>query len=424
MTSPANIVRLGTVLFVTYGGGHIAKVAPVVKELERQGVNCTVLALTVGHAAARRLGLSPVGYRDCLHLVDADKALAWGRKLLDGNTHPDVDAHESCCYLGINYLDWVERFGEAEAEQRYREGGRRSFLPLAFMGRLIDELQPAVVVSTSSPRSEQAAIEAAVQRGIPTLTMMDLFALPYDIYLRQPVHADRITAMSEVVKSNLVAAGFDSGRVRVTGCPAYDALQEPAHAAAGAAFRRERGWEALKIVMWAGYKEEGSHVPESWQGATFGLEVERRLRAWVAARPDVALIVRYHPNQFHYFPSLGEQERVYLARPAEEPVQAQLHASDVVIVQTSTVGLEAALIGRRVLSLQYAPSVIDLGFDFSALGLAEGVPAMDDLVPILDRGADASSGGSILPPAGRAAPRVAAEIRALARGAVASTAQG
>ena len=405
------------VLFVTYGGGHIAKVAPVVKELERRGVRCTLLALTVGFAVAQRMGVSPLGYKDFLHLVDRERVLALGDGLLEGNRHPDVDELESRAYLGINYLDWITQFGEKGAALRYREGGRRSFLPLDFMGRVIDALQPSVVVSTSSPRSEQAAIEAATTRGIPSLTVMDLFALPYDIYLRQPVHADRITAMSDVVRHNLEVAGIARDRIRVTGCPAYDALQEPAAAAAGTALRKLLGWESLKVVMWAGYKEEGPLVPAEWEGTAFGLDVERRLRAWVARTPGVALIVRYHPNQFHYFPSLGAQERVYLAQPALEPVQPQLHASDVVIVQTSTVGLEAALIGKRVLALQYAPSVIELGFDFSALGMAEGVPAMGDLVPVLERPADDTGTRRILPPAGPAAPRVADEILALvARG--------
>jgi len=403
----------GCVLFVTYGGGHIAKVAPVVKELERRGVRCSVLALTVGFAVARRMGLSPLGYKDFLHLVDGEQALALGDGLLDGNRHPDVDELESRAYLGINYLDWITRFGAEEAARRYREGGRRSFLPLDFMGRVIDALQPSVVVSTSSPRSEQAAIEAAVARNIPSLTIMDLFALPYDIYLKQPVHADRITAMSDVVRQNLEAGGISGDRIRVTGCPAYDALQEPAAAAAGAALRKALGWESLKVVMWAGYKEEGPLVPAGWEGTAFGLEVERHLRNWVARTPDAALIIRYHPNQFHYFPSLGRQDRVFLASPAEEAVQPQLHASDMVVVQTSTVGLEAALIGKRVLALQYAPSVIELGFDFSALGMAEGVPSMDDLVPMLE-GATAGTAARILPPAGPAAPRVADEIVALA----------
>ena len=85
-----------------------------------------------------------------------------------------------------------------------------------------------------------------------------------------------------------------------------------------------------------------------------------------------------------------------------------------VIVQTSTVGLEAALIGKRVLALQFAPSVIELGFDFSALDLAEAVPQMEDLVPVLERPAASVAAQRTRPPPGLAAPRVADEIMELA----------
>lgn len=404
-----------SVLFVTYGGGHIAKVAPVVKELEARGVACTVLALTVGHAVARRQGLSPVGYRDFLYLVDAKKALELGSSLLEANQHPDVDEAESRAYLGINYLDWIEQHGELEARRLYNAGGRRTFFPLNFMGRLLEALRPSVVVSTSSPRSEQAAIEAAVIRGIPTLTIMDLFALPYDIYLRQPVHADRITVLSDVVRKNLVAAGISESRIRVTGCPAYDALQEEQFRDRGEEFRKSLGWEGFTVVMWAGYMEEARHTPAPYYGTGLGLLVEKRLRDWVSSTQKTALIVRYHPNQFHYFPSLGEQDRVYLAQPALEPVQTQLYASDTVVVQTSTVGLEAALIGKRVLNLRFAQSVIDLGFDYSELGIAEGVNDLDELSAALSHSGGAPNHTSALrPPSGKAAPRVADEIMQLA----------
>ncbi|WP_296869689.1 hypothetical protein [Tibeticola sp.] len=399
----------GHALFVSYGGGHITKVAPVVKHLQSLGVSCTVLALTIGFHAARVLGLSPVGYRDFMHLVDADRAIAMGRSLLEGNRHPLVDEHESACYLGVNYLDWVEQFGPEEAARRYARDGRRGFYPLVFMGRLLDHLKPSVVVSTSSPRSEHALLEAARQRGIPSLTMMDLFALPYDPYVKHPVKADRITVMSERVRANLMAGGVDAAMISVTGCPAYDALHDPAHVAAARDWRAARGWSDLHVVMWAGYKEDGPGVPDHWFGTAFGVEVERRLRDWVSRRPDVALLVRYHPNQYHEFPFLGDQPRVHVAVSADEPAVTQLHASDVVIVQTSTIGLEAALIGKRVLNLTCAPSVIDLAFDYSVMGIAEPVPRLEDLTAALDQAPSRPPGVEGLPPP-PAAPRVAAEI--------------
>ncbi len=403
----------GSVLFVAYGSGHIAKVAPVIRHLQAEGVQCHLLALTLGHKQAQRMGLDPLGYHDFLHLTSREDVLARGQALLEGNSHPDVDEFESICYLGINYQDWVEQYGEEIAARRYAQGGRRAFLPVRFLGRVIDQLTPSVVVSTASPRSEQAAIEAAVGRGIPTLTMMDLFGLPHDNYLRNKVFADRITVLSGFVRGNLMSAGIDGGRIAVTGCPAYEPLLEPAVTEAGRALRAGLGWDGLKVVMWAGNIEEpGPGVTPETAGTALALDVERRLRAWVAADPKAALLVRYHPSQYHLFPDLGSHPRIYVSVPTQDPLGPQLHASDIVVVQTSTVGFEAALIGRRVMSLSWSPMVHNMDFDYGRMGLGESVERAEDLVRAL-AGPGRSPDREVFPPPGRATPRVVAEIRAL-----------
>lgn len=410
-------MRQGPILFVAYGSGHIAKVAPVVHHLREQGVPCEVLALTLGYLQGQKLGLAPKGYRDFLHLADAEAALALGARLLDANQHPDADEFESRCYLGINYLEWVETYGEQGAGERYRQGGRRAFFPLRFIGKIIDELQPAVVVSTASPRSEQAAIEAAVARGIPTLTMMDLFGLPHDPYLRNKVFADRITVLSGFVRGNLARAGIDPARVVVTGCPAYESLLDDSQREAGARLREALGWEGLRVVMWAGnVEEEWTGADPRYAGTALAGDVERRLAAWVESHPDAAVLVRYHPAQYHMFPVQARHPRIYRSVPTRDPLAPQLHASDVVVVQASTVGFEASLIGKRVLALSYSPMVGRMDFDYGTLGLGESIRQPEDLVPTIELRDPRPLDRSVFPPAGRATPRVAAEILALRRG--------
>lgn len=407
-----SVLGAGPILFVTYGNGHVAKVAPVVKALMACGVDCVVMALTLGYKQALGLGLQPVGYRDFLSLAaDQASALAHGCRLLSDNLHPDVAEFESTCYLGINYAEWVECYGERGAADRYAARGRRGFLPVQFMGRVIDSLKPSLVVSTSSPRSEQAAIEAAVKRGIPSMTMMDLFALPHDIFLRQAVHADVITVLSGFAKDNLTAAGIDPARIVVTGCPAYDAMFDSANEAAGNELRHTFGWQDKKIVMWAGnLEEEGPGVTGETRGTALGLRVEERLRRWVEENLDAALIVRYHPAQYHLFPNLGVHPRVYLSDPVADRLQPQLHAADIIVVQTSTVGFEAALVGKRVLALSYSPMVINFDFDYGRLGLGESVSTLQALVPAIEGKDIAQRDRRAFPPDGPATPRVVEAI--------------
>lgn len=416
MTSSATVDTSPCILFVVYGSGHIGKVAPVIKYLQAQGISCELLALTLGYKQAERLGLAPKGYRDFMHLVDAKLALDYGRAIAEGNYHPDVDAYESLCYLGVNYLEWVEEFGAQEAAKKYQEGGRRSFSPVNFLARVIADVSPSVVVSTGSPRSEQAAVEAAVLSGVPCLTMVDLFALPHESYVRYKVFADRITVLSDFVKNNLVSAGINASRIAVTGCPAYEPLFDISNQTAATALRTSLGWGGLQVLMWAGNLEEpGEGVTEQFQGAGLALDVERRLRAWVASRPDVALLIRYHPSQYHLFPDLGTQDRVYRSNPVQDALVPQLHLSDIVVVQGSTVGFEAALIGKRVLCLSYSPMVINMNFDYAKLGLGESVSSPEDLLRVLDGVPCGVTNRNAFPPAGSATARVAAEIKHLIR---------
>jgi hypothetical protein len=404
--------RARRAFFITYGASHVAKVAPVVRELRRRNVECLVMALTIGYKRAVQTGLEPVGYKDFLHLAnDAEAVLACGRSLMEGNVHPDVDEYETCCYMGINYREWVGELGAERAAAMYAQRGRQGFMPVRFMGKVIDELQPGVVVATSTPRSEEAGIRAAIARRVPTLTMVDLFAPPSDPFLRRPLHADRITVVSEEVKANFLKAGLGEDQVVVTGSPDFDPLFEPAAARAGAEFRRRMGWEGLTVVMWAGILEPGIDGARSEHaGARLGILVERELRRWVAMRPDAALVVRYHPSQYHEFPAQPDQERVYLSNSGAEPISALLHASDVVVNQLSTVGFEAALLRKRVLHLAFSGWVAKADFDLSSFGASEAVESLDALIPTLQAQAPGAGSRKMTLPDGPAAPRVAAEV--------------
>ncbi len=396
-------------LFVTYGAGHVAKIAPVVQALEKRGTECLVIALTIGYKKAVQLGLRPFGYRDFLALWgnQCETVLERGRTLSTGNTHPDVDEFETACYLGSNFQEWADELGREAAERLFAERGRHGFMPVRFMGRILDHLQPGVVVATSTPRSEEACIRAAVARGIPTLTMVDLFAPPSDPFVRRPVHADCITVVSHEVKAQFVASGIPQEKIAVTGSPDFDELFSEEAAVGGKRFREQLGWQNRRVVLWAGILEPDS---AALPGPVLGMEVEQRLRSWVRKRDDAALVVRYHPSQFHHFPVQPPERNVHASDVGSEPIAALLNACDVVIHQVSTVGLQAALLGKRVLHLEFSRWVENVDFDLSSFGLSEGVQSLEDLIPTLERPRPLAKNGTMNVPAGPSAGRVASLV--------------
>lgn len=403
------------VLFVSYGGGHIGMVLPVMRELEAllPGVQCQLLALTTGHLRARAERPDALGYRDLLHLVDADAARAWGERLGEGNRSPDVPAEETWAYLGINYLDLIAQHGEAGAADLYRTQGRQGFRPLHFMRRVIETLRPDAVVATNSPRSERAALDVALEGGIAAIGMVDLFGLDSDSYVLHTPRPDRTCVISEGVRQRLIARGFPADGVVVTGNPAFDGLFSDDNRARAQHFLAERGWQRLKPVLFAGHWEPQAHpatpVPA---GQALPREIEAALRAHVHRQEDLALIVRYHPSDWTRYPRRPDEARIHFSEPPREPIHPLILAAQAVVVQTSTVGLEAAVAGRPVVSVENSPAA-HIWFSLAQQGVSTPAPDPAALPGVLDavlggagRPADASFRSD-----GQAAHRVAAVVK-------------
>lgn len=400
-------------LFVAYGGGHISMVLPVIEALKTHApdLECVLLALTTGYARAVAAGASPLGYKDLLHIVDTEAAMQWGQQLLGGNSNPDVSEQESIAYLGINYLDLIAQHGEEGAAAVYAKEGRYGFRPLNFMRRLLDEIQPDVVVATNSPRSERAALQMAITLGIPSIGMVDLFGQEDDTYIHQIAKPDWTCVISESVKQRLVEHGFPPKRVAVTGNPAFDGLFSPVNHAVAAAFVKDLGWQGLSPILWAGQIESTSDpTSEKSDGHTFAENVETTLRDLVSIRKDLALVIRYHPSQWHTFQRLPDQERVHFSVPSQEPIHPLILSAKAVVVQNSTVGLESAVAGKPVVSLEHSVAVKS-SFSLAAMGVSTPCYSTKELPVILDK---VLSEHAIQPAQftsdGRAAERVASVI--------------
>lgn len=372
-------------LFVSYGAGHIAMVLPVMRALRRRApdVELVLMALTTAAREAQAQGEPSLGYRDFVHWYDAQALQDAAAPLLDGTRHPAVDPAETQAYLGINLLDLRERLGPEEAARVFARDGRWAFRPLAFMRRVLQELAPDVVIATNSPRSEQAALDAAGELGIHSVCMVDLFSPVGDPFLARERYAERITTISELGRRNLVAGGVPADRIVVTGNPAFDGLFDARHVTDARADRERLGWQKLKVILWAGHLEL---LPpgrgEVADPSEFPLRTEAVLREYVASHPDTALVIRYHPNHTDRLPPHQPQERVFWSAPAERAAHRDIQLADVVVVQATTVGLEAAIAGKSVLSLDHSPS--RHVFPCSEQGVSRGVSSFEVLPAALD----------------------------------------
>lgn len=349
--------------------------APIAQKFMAEGRSFTFLALTTARVALNRLGIPTISFSDLPEALEND-AQYWGRKIAnDLPVGGPVNREETIAYLGASFRDLVEEYGEAEARLRYKEAGRQAFLPVATMRRVIARIAPNLVVTTNSPRAERAAVLAAGQLGIPSICAVDLFALQEVQWIGQPAYATRVCVLNDAVRKMFLAHGRKSEEIIVTGNPAFDRLTVPETVQTGVQLRRDRHWDdGKKIILWASQIEPEQHPFADLSGdPSLPRRVEQALRKLVAEDENLRLVVRYHPSErVDFEPGI----RVDFS-PVSEPIAALLHAVDVVVVTASTVGLEAAIAGRPVVSIDN--SIFTPDTQYSSMGISRAVTDLKDL---------------------------------------------
>lgn len=291
--------------------------------------------------------------------------------------------------------------GPEAAARQFAKFGRQAFLPLGPLRRLFDEVRPDVVVATTSPRAEEAAIRVSHERGIPSLCMTDFFQCRSLQRLAAPWYGTRVCVISDLTKKWFVAQGRSRDEIVVTGNPAFDSLASPLVRKAARVLRRKKGWGRERVVLWASQVEPSRNPFTGRRGdPTLPRRVEEELRGVIARRRDWRLVVRPHPNENRS--GFQTSERVDLS-PSTDSLHALLHAVDAVVIMTSTVGLEARLVGKPVVSVDL--SVFSQDTPFSKEGLSRGVNNLRELERALESAL--VSAGEI--PKGYAAPGGATE---------------
>lgn len=369
------------VLFVAYGSGHIRMVLPVARALREQGrAQVQVLGLTTAAALVREAGLPLLQIKDFLMPGD-EAALARGRALVARMGGPVVDPQESAAYLGLCYQELEQEVGAGQAAQRYARDGRQAFLPQRLMRRVLERVGPDLLVATNSPRAERGAIMAAGALGIPSLCMVDLFALDEVKWIGVPGYAERVCVLNESVREFLVAAGREPREIVVTGNPAFDRLNDPGHVRAGQRLRHERGWDGRRVLLWPTQVEPAFHPFDGRPGdPTLPARALSRVVEWVQAQPDAILCVR--PRAGEAAPVLPAHPRIVVTGQ-DVALPVLLHAVDLVVTLNSTVGLEGRLTGARL--VQVLGSVFDQAAPYARYGIADAAVPVAGIAEALDR---------------------------------------
>lgn len=353
------------ILFCSYGGGHVTAVLPIIAEMLERGHECVYLALTTAGVVAERAGVEHVRPIDFVDSSDPRIRL-WGEKLADRH-HTEgkgISLEESIAYLGVSFRDLAADVGECEAWRRYEKQGLNAFCPVYFMREVLASEKPDLVVATSSPRMEKAILRAAYQMRIASLCMVELFGLMEEVWLSRPDNGHFVAVSRPDVVNRLVAAGRIRSDIYLTGSPMFDQLADLTLPEAGKRWRLEHGIsEREPLIFWA-------EQPEPLEP-----ELPRSVRGYLAKicrKNGWRLVIRLHPS------STDASSEVIpdgcLQSHAHEPLTHVIHACDVGITLTSTVGWEVLLSDKPLLVIRISPYR-----DMVTYGEGDGALAIESL---------------------------------------------
>lgn len=367
---------LKKIVCVVYGGGHVNMLLPVIRQLKKiPNIELVILGLTTAGSVLERNKIPYLGFKDLLSLSNS-RALEYGKVLVGKKSNSMLVSYdESVAYMGLNFNELVESYGGEEANRLYKKSGRHAFYPINLMTQFLQEISPDLVVSTNSPRAEKAVINAATQLNILSMCMVDLFVYQSVAWIGQYEYATKVCVLSEFVKQQLIEAGRAKNQVVVTGNPVFDSINT--YKENISCFISNRRWiGAKKVILWASQVEPEEHPFDKYKrgDALLPRKIEAQLFNILLNHPDWQLVIRPHPSENTEYNNLPGNVEI---SSKSESLYDLLASVDCVITMTSTIAIEAALMGKYVVTVDL--SVFSNDSPYSHMGVSEGV---DDLIQL------------------------------------------
>lgn len=366
------------ILFVAYGGGHINIIDLITEKLiKEKEVEFKILALTTAYnkvvakypdGIVKKISDYKELFRDSLSEVEE-----FGKELLAENYNESsgISKEDTIMYLGTSMYDLVTKYGKKKAEELYKQSKRQAFLPVETMKKILSYEKIDLIVSTTSPRFEQASFIAGNELGIETLEILDLFGELYPL-----PEANHIVCMNEMVKESLINQGLKDKKYHFLGQPAIENTANKILNLDKKKIRNKIQIKEKTTLLYATqipciYNKDFS--VKSFAGYDAINKGVFEILKKINDRYDINILLRIHPNE-----KMINYKEQLLKYPFIKPINNILNLEesigicDILLNQASTVSLEAMTVGKKVYTFKYfldetfpLPAVMKRPFVFS-----------------------------------------------------------
>ena len=225
-------------------------------------------------------------------------------------------------------------------------------MEIELLSQAIRAVDPEVVMYTTLSRSGLVA-SVARDLGVPTLWLQATELLLGRVDL-STLDADRFMVLGEAYKERFVEAGVPAERVEITGSDHCVGGRGPGRQEARERVTRDLGLNVRdcdKLVIFASQRQDPERNTPSYRRLVFASVAEA-----VKALPNTRLVVKLHPHEIatgvtETFAEYLNQSHVAVVQDYD--LDVLLEASDAVLIQWSTVGLQAIARQKPVIVLHY-----------------------------------------------------------------------
>lgn len=347
------------ILVVTYGGGHVKALIPVLKILQQdERYKLFVIGLSMAKAELIKNNI------ECLDLYNyiEDERIKAHAKVLANKYHNydlDIKYNDTVAYYGIGIGDLIKKYGEKQALKIFEKEGRKSFLPIKFFETFIKNKSIDLLLTTSSPRFEEAAIIASHNMKIKSVRVEQLFAQSNTPILKNTTYC----VLNDYVKNVLKKKGIDEKQIVVTGQPAFDNYNI-----------NEERLNNLKNTVLDKSKKNILFISPGNKNCKDLLEALINIEK---NNNQLRLIVKLHPNE-----SGKDKEEIIKQHNSKGIIMQQdlnelIILSEVVIIEESAVGLHSILLDKDLITINTTQKEDKVPYAIS--GAAVGVYDLADL---------------------------------------------
>lgn len=329
------------IFMVCYGGGHVKIIKNIYLELIREKeIEIVVLALTGAQKYLSEWNIPYMTIEKYYNIFQDKEIKNIGEKVLKELKINFEDA-ESKLYYGYSFKELIEKYGIEKSIRGYKEFERRIFLPINFMNKVLKYEKPDLVITTNAPRMEKAALIASRELGIKSISIEDLFGVEQEINEKieeffqnnnyRDKYGDYVCVLSEEVKKFLEEK--TNSKVIVTGNPNFDDAYK---------------YKEKKLII----NENMRRLCYLSQKTDLNKKIFINLLELLENKIIDILIVKIHPNEDKkiYKDILRKYEYLKNKLFFENNLYEAILKSNLVITEFSTAGIEAAILGREIIS--------------------------------------------------------------------------